>query len=279
MRLGTQIGDDNRRIGRALSQGGGVQTGCIWAMVLEGDLPKPNLQIWADTGWEPDWVYAQVLRLEQESAEAGVAFVKVGHSNLRTDALCSTVPRTVDKGERAASIPYFTKNADGSVGRLKRQCTKEYKLQPINAALGKLRRALGWEAVEVWIGISIDEAHRMKDPDRRWKRHYYPLIERRMNRSDCIRYLESHGYSVPYRSACVGCPYRSPAEWRTIRDDPALWRDAVAFDEAIRHSDKTDAPLYLTRTCQPLIELDLDTPEEKGQLGLWGDECEGLCGV
>ena len=37
--------------------------------------------------------------------------------------------------------------------------------------------------------------------------------------------------------------------------------------------------VYLHRSCVPLDEADLDTPADKGQLDLFADECDGMCGV
>ena len=47
-----------------------------------------------------------------------------------------------------------------------------------------------------------------------------------------------------------------------------------------RDNGKSTGALYLHRNLQPLDEVDLSTPEEKGQGALaFGDECEGVCGV
>lgn len=37
--------------------------------------------------------------------------------------------------------------------------------------------------------------------------------------------------------------------------------------------------LYLHRSGKPLRDVDLRTDEEKGQGGLWDNECEGMCGM
>ena len=37
--------------------------------------------------------------------------------------------------------------------------------------------------------------------------------------------------------------------------------------------------LYVSRTMKPLKDADLDNEIDKGQLSLWENECEGLCGV
>ena len=101
-----------------------------------------------------------------------------------------------------------------------------------------------------------------------------------MRRSDCLRWLQSHGYSVPPKSACIGCPFRSDAEWRHLKySSPEEWEDAVAFDAAVRnglvHIGKAGlrGKAYLHRSLTPLAEVDLSTAAEHGQLDLFGNEC------
>ncbi len=263
------------------SYGGGVQSATLLALVKDGNLSRPQALVFADTEWEPRWVYEQLGWAASTAAGLGIAFLQVSAGNIRKDALRSRVRGTVAEGVRGASLPYYTKNADGSVGALRRQCTQEYKIRPINRLLRRLAGGgrLPPGSVDLWLGISLDEVGRMKDSEVQWKRHVYPLIDLRMTRHDCVRYLESHGHPVPKRSACVGCPFHSDAEWREIKADAELWADAVAFDEAIRHNEKTRSPLFLHRSGQPLIDVDLRTAEERGQLSLWTEECSGHCGV
>ena len=104
-----------------------------------------------------------------------------------------------------------------------------------------------------------------------------------MTRADCLAWMERHGYPKPSRSACWHCPYRSNAEWRALRDEaPGDWAKAVAFDEAIRGGlagMTRTRKVYLHRSCVPLSEVDFSTAEDHGQMGLWSEECEGMCGV
>ena len=85
-------------------------------------------------------------------------------------------------------------------------------------------------------------------------------------------------------TTCPGCPYRSDPEWRHMRDHrPEEWADAVEFDAAIRIGiPGVNGEAYLHRSCVPLGEVDLLTAEQRGQTTLWslfGNECEGMCGV
>lgn len=70
-------------------------------------------------------------------------------------------------------------------------------------------------------------------------------------------------------------------------NDPASWAEAVAVDAAIRNGVKNRAngkPLatsqwFVHRSMKPLSDVDLSTDQERGQGYMFGNECEGMCGV
>lgn len=66
-----------------------------------------------------------------------------------------------------------------------------------------------------------------------------------------------------------------------MRDhDAEAWADAVAADRAIRSGLRgIRGEVFLHRSAVPLNEADLSTPADYGQLDLWANECEGMCGV
>jgi hypothetical protein len=98
------------------------------------------------------------------------------------------------------------------------------------------RRVPAGVVAEMAIGISLDEVHRARDADVAYMRNTFPLLDLGWRRGDCLAYLTGHGLGTTPRSACLGCPYHTDAEWVRLRtDDPAGWADAVAFDAAIRH--------------------------------------------
>ena len=121
----------------------------------------------------------------------------------------------------------------------------------------------------------------MKQSGEAWQVNRWPLIERLMSRSDCLLWMDRHGYAIPPKSACIGCPYHSDQAWRDIRDnDPESWADAVEIDKAIRTGFRgIRSELYLHRSLVPLADVDLSTAEDRGQLNMFNNECEGMCGV
>lgn len=127
----------------------------------------------------------------------------------------------------------------------------------------------------------MDETIRMKPSFERWRVDRWPLIELGMNRRDCLDWLRRHDYPTPPKSACIGCPYHSDAVWRAMRDeDPDAWADAVDVDRLIRSGMRgVRGEVFLHRSAVPLSEVDLSTDTDRGQLDLFANECEGMCGL
>ncbi len=60
---------------------------------------------------------------------------------------------------------------------------------------------------------------------------------------------------------------------------PNDFADAVDFDSSIRHCVDMRGDMFLHRDCVPLRDVDLRTQEEAGQVNMFNNECEGMCGV
>jgi hypothetical protein len=298
-----------------LSLGAGVQSTTLALMAAAGDItPMPDCAIFADTQSEPAAVYEHLawlmsgnvlpfpvhvvskgsLRGEIIDACAGLNgawgrppfFVKNGN-NAKPQLLWEMLPLAggieTDRGPRRKR----------ESGMTRRQCTQDYKLDPIRAKTRELAglkpRARGPKTpiVEQWVGISWDEKLRAKPASEAWIETRWPLLERQLSRADCIAWLEKKGYPTPPKSACTFCPFHSNGEWRRLRDhDPASWGDAVAVDRALRDGAKhfsLKGTLYLHRDLMPLDEVDLSTAEDHGQGALFpnafGNECQGVCGL
>ena len=109
--------------------------------------------------------------------------------------------------------------------------------------------------VELWLGISTDEAIRMRTSHDRWMTNRYPLIEAGMSRSDCMNWWQER-YDRPLeRSACVACPFQSRKRWvETKRRWPELFAEAVEIDSRLRDGLALDKTPYLHTLRRPLAE-------------------------
>lgn len=240
--------------------------------------PKPDYAIFANTHQEPVHVYQT---LEWLRRRLSFPIIIVSKGDLGKDMAASV------QGGRFAGIPFYTESAGKREGMLRRQCTREYKVEPITK---KVRELVGLKKGErapkrvlavQYVGISLDEAVRMKPNRQHWIEHRWPLVDAGMRRLDCATWMSARGYPVPKKSACVFCPYHDDARWAEMkREEPQSWHEAVAMDKLARNGVRgTTAKLYLHQSLRPLEEIDFSTPEEMGQQVLWGDECEGMCGV
>lgn len=265
---------------RVLSLGAGVQSTTLLLMMLHGEIPMADHVVFADVGWEPRKVYEHLEWLKGLMREANVPFHTVSKGNIKNDFL--------DGETRFASMPLHVLNADGKKAMVRRQCTSEYKIVPL---LKKQRELAGLKPgqrckehrITTIIGISIDESQRMRDPAFPWIQNEYPLIDRRISRQDCLKWCEEHGYALPPRSACIGCPFKSQAEWRALAEMPEEWQDAVEFDKSLRNNPRINerfrGKAFLHSSMKPLDEVDLRSDEEKGIWSLFDMECEGMCGL
>jgi sarcosine oxidase delta subunit len=237
-------------------------------MVALGDLEPVDVAIHADTTHEASGTYSFAERWTPWLEERGVRVVTVISKQAQPIQMVTT---------QWTDIPAFTTVPDNPKGgQLRRQCTGSWKVNGLRQWLQANRNG---QRIEQWLGISLDEFQRMKDSDVKYITHRWPLIERRMTRWDCQRYLETNGLEVPPKSACVFCPYHNQAAWRELKaEGGADWQKAVEVDEAIR---KVRPPydLFIHPARIPLTDIDLRSEQDKGQLSLWDAECSGICGV
>lgn len=264
-----------------ISLGAGVQSSTMALMAARGEItPMPDAAIFADTGAEPRKVYEYLDYLE------GLLPFPV-HRVMHKDGLLENIKESI-KGGRFAGAPFYTESPLGKrEGMLRRQCTREFKIYPITqkvrelCGLGFRQRAPKGEILaEQWIGISLDEIQRMKEPREKWLKHRWPLLELKMTRLHCLQWMEKNGYEMPSKSACTFCPYHDNEAWSDMkRNDPESFQQAIEIDEMIRAGVRgTTQKLYVHQSMVPLAEADVNTPADYGQLSFL-DECDGMCGV
>ena len=252
---------------RVISLGWGVQSFTIAAMAALGDIEPVDVALHADTGFESKLTYAFAERWTSWLEDRGVKVATVQGTSGRLDDL---FVENSKRGTRFLRVPAFIKFPDGTKGMTARQCTSNWKIKPMRQWLQANRNS---EQVTQLIGISVDEARRMRKSDVKYITHEYPLIEARMARRDCIIYLESHGVEVPPKSACVFCPFHSLSAWCVTKSVPDDWDLTVKVDELIRYYDEPNIH-YLTNKCLPITELDLSTMQDHGQLNIFESESE-----
>jgi hypothetical protein len=274
-----------------LSLGAGVQSSTLALMAAHGEVtPMPDAAIFADTQAEPASVYKWLDWLE---GQLPFPVHRVTKGSLEEDQLEIRNRKNNGTPYVKGLIPAFIQNKDGSTGLMGRACTFDYKVRELTKSarhLARVKRGQKEITVTQWIGISWDEIQRIKPSRETWCQHRWPLVELRMGRRDCLKWMESHGYPKPPRSACVFCPFHDDKYWRLLRDtEPQEFERAIRFEKQLQQGQAQDFTFrgvpFLHPSLVPLDQVDLSTDIERGQLSLWldeqsfGNECEGMCGV
>jgi len=236
------------------NNGGGTQSTAILALIVQGELPVPDVAIISDTGREKSATWRYIDRVHRPALAAlGLELTVARAEDLARYGL------ELEKGRRVLIPSYGTLN--GRVGKGRAFCSGLWKREVIVKKL----RSMGHKKYEQWLGISIDEADRaVPAKPRAWAQTRYPLISLGMSRDDCQSLIYKMGWPAAPKSSCYMCPNIGTNEWRRMqKDDPADFEKAVAMDAEMiaKHG------LYLHRSLVPLSHLDL-----QAQLPLWGDD-------
>jgi hypothetical protein len=226
------------------SYGGGTQSVAIAVLIAQGQLPRPDMIVIADTDREASetWTYTDA-HIRPLLAPLGLTIEIAPHS-------LATVDLYSPKGD--CLLPAYT-----AVGKLPSFCSHKWKLRVVR----RYMREQGIETCIEWLGISRDEAERMKVSDVQWIKYNYPLaMKMRMTRRDCVYLVERFGLPTPPRSSCWMCPNRGNEQWQRLKDYyPDEWGKACELDIEIRERDEKHG-LYLHRSRVPLKDADLTVP-------------------
>ena len=203
-----------------LSNGGGVQTFAIQCLIAQGEIEKPDLVLFADTGGESDETYLHIQNIQKPLlAQLGIPFISIKRS---PDEL-------------------FWHSYNSGVTPRPPLCSWMFKRDVINRYLKRLGHA------QVMIGISLDEESRgYKKSAVSWVENIYPLLELELTRDDCIDAIGRQNLPVPPKSGCWFCPYLRTSQWYDLkRDFPDKFNLALKMEADTGHT--------LRKNQQPLI--------------------------
>lgn len=263
---------------RMLAMGGGVQTTALLLMHLKGLLdPAPDCTAFMDLGWESEETYDNVRKLQRMSEEGGLPFHWVKTESIEQ----ALIDGAADRSVRVNAPPFYVhSDRTNKAAQITRECTGAYKINSMNKFIRNdlLKTRPGEQVrgrVEIMLGISTDEAHRISASRTGWIDNTFPLIEMGMSRTDCIKFIEDYGFRVPPKSACLGCPYRSNKEWAKMKEEtPHEFAQVVQIDAIIRSGlGSVRRPLFVHSSLKPLGEVVFDKSTKEG----WGNECSGMC--
>jgi 3'-phosphoadenosine 5'-phosphosulfate sulfotransferase (PAPS reductase)/FAD synthetase len=223
------------------SCGGGVDSTAIACLIVAGRLPRPDLAVMVDVGYERASTWRHVREVIQPRlAKVGVELVVLRAANYTDLAL-------VDR-RGFVVLPAHRRLQDGKVSKLHTHCNEAWKV----AVTRRWLRAQGVQRAEQWLGIAADEAGRARTSRLQWMTLRHPLIELGLTRADCVYLLGQCGWPMPPRTSCWLCPNQTNAEWlRMAHEEPQEFAKAC---EAERQIQRTHPDVWLHHSCLPLAE-------------------------
>ena len=278
-----------------LSFGGGVQSTTLAFLVLTrhpellaaakaDGTELPEVLIFADTQDEPSEVYSHVEWVRLVVRSQGLTFLTVSHGCLSEDILARA---DTERQSGVQMTPmWIAGEKQKRAHALRRRCTDTFKVVQLERAAKKafginLRKKHWGEKIGTWMGISLDEASRMRTSKHKWSENIYPLLTMRWTRERCEEWLRDELAIVAPRSACWHCPFHSDAEWQRVKAGPE-WGQAVSFERRLRsiYAERGLCGLrsepFLHRKRVPIDAVDLGDPDDAS---IWDNECAGICGV
>lgn len=280
MKLARQfiINEDRKDRLQVLSSGGGTQSNCMIVLAYEGLIPKPDVIVMANTEREASNVFTyQKEYIQPLCDEMGIEYHIIKKSDWTSHDITFGESETV-------LPPFFTeyegRNTDGSIGKQPGFCSDKWKREPIQRFLNDKygEQELTKRGVDFWIGMSFDEARRVKYPDGKWQKRY-PLFEAQILREQAIQIVKDFGLPEPPRSACWMCPNRHDDEWQWMKDNvPEDLRAASDFERELQ----TEFPwLWLHPTGKPIATVDFKLHSRSSkQQDMFEKYCDtGMCFV
>jgi hypothetical protein len=279
---------------KVFSYGGGVQSTAALALAAQG---KIDYQTFLFCNVGEDSENPDTLTYVREIARPfalrhGLAFHEL--HRLRRDGYVETIYGEITRADnRSIGIPvYMSSGAPGN-----RSCTLDFKIavcdrwlktQGVKAQLqreAKIRKTWGWLSSvpkdqcdehgtpnPVWgfprplavvgLGISLDELQRVRNASGiEWKQLDYPLIDLRLDRSQCMKLIAEAGLPVPPKSSCWFCPYHSTRNWQDLRTRrPDLFEKAVQLETLMneRRALLGKDRVWLSSKLKPLMRVTTD---------------------
>lgn len=210
----------------------------------------------ADTGWETDLhrsdgervtnreYFNDVTKPLAKKFDIPAYFVrsKLGDGSDRPP-IDSYQLRPTPKGSKHEfifDIPLYGK--DG--GKSRQSCTELWKIRAVRQQM----RRLGATSGTVYLGLTMDEVHRIKPSSVKWIQHDWPLVMPKygvqIDRMGAQRKLKELGILYLRSTQCDGCPHKGLSRWRDT--SPRV------IDNLAKFEAKFKGEWYLTRHLIPL---------------------------
>jgi hypothetical protein len=268
-----------------ISSGQGAPSTYLIKLAGDGIFPCDAVIV-ADTGWENKLRYStgkyvtnkeyfeQVTKPLSESNGLAAYFVR---SRLGDGSERPPIPdyqlRQPQNGKNAEifDIPLFGSQG----GKSKQSCTELWKIRAVRQQM----RRMGANTGTVYLGLTMDEVHRVKPSSVKWISHDWPLVMPKygiqMTRIQIQKELKQ--LDIPYLKStqCDGCPHKGLNRWRDT--PPETIKELEDFERCF------SGEWFLTRHLVPLSEAikimeENEAAKKNGALFDLDDSCDsGYC--
>lgn len=273
---------------KILSCGAGQQSTALALMSCENAVtpgkfplvPVYDAVLFCDLGGEPEHVYLQVRFIAAACEQAGIPFYVLKDKNLYDDIL-------VNYGKaRVTLIPFWSLNAEGKPGRMRRNCTIDYKIlqmqnfvrwELLGYKKGERTRPEDIKAHEMHIGFTYEEAQRIFDNQHKLFVNKFPMCEMGITRADNYAYVKEVWGLETKGSACLFCPFHTNYFFQYIKEHrPDDYRKVLALDRVIEEAVPNkrigvpDSQVFISRSRKRIRDL---LPED-----CFDKQCFDYCG-
>lgn len=241
-----------------LSFGGGVQSTALAILAAQKKIHVDAI-VFCDTGFEQSIVF-EFLETHTKPMldKAGIPFFIA-----KTEDYAATL-----HGESTFAnleLPPFFSLQNGDIGREPAFCSSKWKADVFKRFVSKEFKNKNFL---VSLGFSTDEIQRAARIKNKKKYVYqFPLLDLKMNRTDCMILVEKTFNAEPPRSSCYFCPNHTQVEWQEVMQSKDKQK-LIEFDNGLRAKNR-----FLTADCKPITECDFDPKNES----IFSRLCAGQC--
>jgi hypothetical protein len=206
-----------------LTFGGGTNSSAIIAGIIEKDLPRPDLILFANTGGEKPHTYQHIDWMQSFLKQHGFPEITIVKRTLRN----GTSPTLEDDVLRLKTLP--------SIAFGWKTCSQKFKIAPQDQYCNKFFKEDFKQGNKVvkYIGYDFAEERRwmkMKVEDDKYV-YKTPLVDWQWDRQECVESLKRIGIPQPGKSACFYCPSTKKSEIFELKQHyPELLNRALTME-------------------------------------------------
>lgn len=199
-----------------MSYGAGVDSTAMILRLLEENKPIDHV-VFADTGGELPETYKTVKFMKEFLKKKSIPFETVRNFSL------------VTLFEKCIARHVFP-------DMFRRWCTRDFKVAPIHRFYRKKYKGF---MIQEFLGIDVGEIKRCRTAKEDYITKHYPLVDWKMDRLDCEKYILEKKFPYVIKSGCYFCPFNSGKRLDYIEENhPELYKSTEEMEFNSKHFPK-----------------------------------------